>query len=471
VQTVFLGATASMLITGLLARSQASFDHQAIRPVTTLSICLLPLAFGVFRQRQWMERLIAVIGVRQNAGRTRAAAISPNDSTRATSLHNAVFLFGTLSLGILIALTPLQWSILRFPYSWLQRHFVWSDIPQAIMHGALLLLAGTIPLIGLGFLISTQQRMAGATERRRPSVTGLLLLGAAAGQPIVSLAMKTGVSNNAFLPAAALPCLFVAIMEAWRLPGGRSATRANATNGPPLPTHCDVDVHSIRRTLLLLIGFAAIACSSWIGPSESNEHGPDGWHEGWFPLSVGLGVLLGERIRRAENDMLRFAISSTASGFFLIFLFIFPMREGLSHSILHPCCMTAGLFLVGAAYSAGTTAILERVADRFGTGDSIIFACLLSVSTALWIGDVFPFDALVRVLALTLAAVVLIRGISLIYREKSHQPGSAAFSLRNIAAVWIRLAVRWRSTLIRSSSGEPAVSLSRQRRPGRARVR
>ncbi len=430
--SALLGVTTAMVIVGLSAQLHAALAPQhaatsgGVRHATVVGAALLSLAVGVRMPQRFAMWLCSMAWRRFVTRGLRSdmsdVVIGPGAADR--PLYWLAFSVIALVAGILIALLPLSVTCAGALYAWAHANFVWSALPLELLHFAISLATVLCPLAFLGLAVSCAHHLCCRFGQWDTRATAWLMIGAAPGTYIATVASAEGTSSAPALIAAALPALLVSLCAAvLGSSRGSGSVPEAADEAAPLPIWSDRWPKLLRASIVAAGAVSACAMTVWNAClAESAEH--RGLFIGVMVFAFGVGVLAGCRKSRfGSRSIGGFGTAVVLAGVVLALGKLGLASGGWGNPVFTGALACAGVAAIGFATAYGRQTLLTRVASRSSVGARILARLLVFGALMVLLGGPLAMGVLGERATLMLLALFLIAlGGTLIIHEPGYSP-------------------------------------------------
>ena len=435
-----IGMAAAMTAHGFSAGLSDAFGGGSASRGAAIAGALLGLAAGI-RLPQGMAVWACRASGAHLASRGRrlglwTALMDPSGADR--NLHRVVLAVVALAAGIMTAMSPVAVGLVSTVYDSLRVNFLWAPPVLVALHLLLAFLASAAPMATLGLALACTHHVSCPHGQWNERATSHALLGAGLGVVAAGLLSRTTAPPEMTLCVASLPSFLACVVAAIVRPSLQFRT-LQPDRSPRLPYWHD-RWSTLLRAVAVASGVASVGvlliCHS---PLSKYEVVP-GVVVGGALAALGGGMLATTRLPHLHRQGVGgFGVACAMAG-----LVIMPGAVTFTQWSA-PRLLGASLFsllsmpFLGFAIARGVRALLDRVADRSGTGAKILARTVGLAAIAVWVAVPAAIKAHGAAVSLAMIALSLVAlGGTLIIHEPDYRPGPRR---ARIAIVFVALAL------------------------------
>lgn len=435
-----IGMAVAMTIHGLSVGLSNAFGGASASRGAAIAGALLGLAAGI-RLPQGMAVWACRVSGAHFASRGRrlglwTALTGPSSVDR--NLHRVVLAVVALGAGIMTAMSPMAVGLVSSVHDSLQANFLWARPVLGGLHLLLAVLTSAAPMAALGLALACTHHVSCPHGQWNERATSHALLGAGLGVVAAGLLSRTTAPPGMTLCVASLPSFLACVVAAVVGPSMRFQT-VQPDRSPRLPYWRD-RWSALLRAVAVASGVASVGVLLiWHSAISERETIP-GIVLGGALAALGGGMLATTRLPHLH----RRCVGGFGGACAMAGLVIMPGAVTFTQWSAPPL-LGASLFgllsllFLGFAIARGIRALLDRVADRSGTGAKVLARTVGLAAITVWVAVPVAIKAHGAAVSLAMIALSLVAlGGTLIIHEPDYRPGPRR---ARIAIVFVALAL------------------------------
>jgi hypothetical protein len=348
---------------------------------------LLGLVMGVIVPRQfiiWMA-IHAILGHRnRDSDRLAECHISLDSSDR--PLYWTVLSVVSLSAGVAGAMLPISVGGAEMWHTWIQRHFIWPEIPYLFVQIGVALVATGGQMFFLGLGVMCAHHLACRYGRWDARATAWGILGVAGGCALIPWMERVSLGGRVLLLASALPTLVMCLLGVLFAQHDGSRIVEETPCSDELPVWSDRSPQLLRASIIVMSAVTACSMAIW-SCAHREENGLEIPAAATLFGCLGAGSLFGNQAGRRWTSIRGFGTACLAVGCGLAVAALGTgsgVGKGMNRFFeLSTQCSCVGA--IGFAAALGHRALFARVAHRAVVGRAMLVRQLLCVAVVSWI--------------------------------------------------------------------------------------